>query len=58
MKQNTLSEQNTLSGATYNVPVDWDAYDEAYAAAPSALPTEYLTPPVNCTFGGVVCVFL
>ena len=31
--------------------VNWDAYDEAYAAAPVALPDVYLTPPSNCTFG-------
>ena len=38
--------------------MNWDAYDEAYAAAPFASPpdvrsTSYLTPPQNCTFGCV-----
>lgn len=39
-----------------NQTVDWAAYDDAYAAAPVVLPTEYLTPPVNCTFGCVPLV--
>ena len=31
--------------------VDWDAYDDAYAAALARLPDEFLRAPRGCTFG-------
>ena len=38
-------------GGTAARTVDWDAYDDAYAAAPARLPDDFLRPPRACTFG-------
>ena len=38
-------------GGTATRTVDWDAYDDAYAAALARLPDEFLRAPRGCTFG-------